>query len=241
MNMKKAVLKRKMPLFLKETSLNLLYGFLCGIFFYNEVFITIILSVIFCSRGYIIGKKNEMKEWTKINEEHFYEFLIELSEGLDAGNNIINVICDIQKDLPEGRVKEKLREAKGRFGYNYSVEDVFREFSVDFSSDLIKNWSRVISLSYFNGANLQKAIRENRDLFVLSRRTMSEVRAVIAKQKMNLLIIKFMPFVILFILIGSGSEFSKVLYSSQGKVIMSISLILIIIAELAAEKITNTC
>ena len=145
------------------------------------------------------------------------------------------------KGVSINKALQNLTRLIGGFGYNYSVEDVFREFSVDFSSDLIKNWSRVISLSYFNGANLQKAIRENRDLFVLSRRTMSEVRAVIAKQKMNLLIIKFMPFVILFILIGSGSEFSKVLYSSQGKVIMSISLILIIIAELAAEKITNTC
>lgn len=241
MKIRAVFLKKKMPLFLKETSINLLYGFLCGIFFYNEITITIVLSAAFCFRGYIKGKKYEKKELIKINESHFYEFLIELSEGLDTGNNIINAICEIQKDLPEGRVKEKLNEAIVRFGYNYSLEDVFNKFSSDFSSDLIKNWSRVICLSYVNGADLQKAIRENRDLFILRRRTMLELRSIITKQKMNFLIIKFMPFVILFILVGFGSEFSQVLYSSQGRVIMSIALMLILISELISEKITKIC
>jgi tight adherence protein B len=224
---------------LRETSLGGVYGLLCGIMFYRDIAITAFMMMFFAAIGYIKGRKQEAKENSETDESHFYEFLIELSEGLDTGNNIVNTIREVQKDIPRGRVKNRLGEVIARLGLNYSLDEVFERFSGYFTSGLIKNWSRIIMLSYKNGAELQKAIRENRDLFILKRRTRLEVNAILAKQRFNFMIIKFMPFVIMLILVSSSGEFIKALYDGTGRIVMSAALVLIVASEWIAEKISE--
>jgi tight adherence protein B len=224
---------------LKETSINLLYGFLCGALFYRDSAVTVFMTLFFGSLGYIKGKRNEKRENANEDEGHFYEFLIELSEGLDTGSNLVNTICDVQKEIPEGKIREKLGEVIARLKLNYSLDEVFDRFSGNFQSGLIKNWSRIIVLSYKNGADLQKAIRENRDLFILKRRTRMEVKAVMAKQRFNFIIIKFMPFVIMLILLSSSGEFTQALYDRSGKMVMSVAFMLIVFSEWIAGKISG--
>ncbi len=122
---------------------------------------------------------------------------------------------------------------------NYGLDEVFEKFAQSFGSRIIKNWSRIITLSYVNGSNLQKAIRENRDLFILKKRTKSEIRTITSRQRLNFLIIKFMPFVIIMILISSSMELSEALYEPAGRVIMTIALVMIYISELIAGKISR--
>jgi Flp pilus assembly protein TadB len=228
---------REIPLYLKEAGLNAMYGALCGYFFYRNIYITGILTMIFCFRGYLKGRKLEIKVMESIDENHFYEFLIELAEGLDAGNNIINALGQIHDKLPCGRVRDKLKEAIIKLGLNKGMDEVFSRFGDSFSGTVIASWSRIIILSFNNGADLQKAIRENRDLFVLKRRTKREIESIVARQRFSFLIIKFMPFLILSILVGSFGEFSAVLYGSSGRIIMSIALLMILSSEFIAEKI----
>ncbi|GEM_PF-5563888 len=231
------VMIREIPLCLKEAGLNAMYGALCGHFFYRNIYITVILMMIFCFRGYLRGRKLESKVMEGTDENHFYEFLIELAEGLDAGNNIINAFAQIHEKLPRGRVRDKLKEAMIKLGLNKGMDEVFSWFGDSFSGTVIANWSRIIIISFNNGADLQKAIRENRDLFILKRRTKREIDAIVARQRFSFLIIKFMPFLILSILVGSFGEFSAVLYRPSGRVIMSIALLMILFSEIMAETI----
>jgi tight adherence protein B len=224
---------------LRETSLGCVYGLLCGMLFYRDTALTAVMMMFFAVTGYIKGRKQEATENSQTDESHFYEFLIELSEGLDTGNNIVNTIREVQKDIPKGKIKDRLGEVIARLGLNYSLDEVFERFSGYFTSGLIKNWSRIIMLSYKNGAELQKAIRENRDLFILKKRTRMEVNAIMAKQRFNFLIIKFMPFVIMLILVSSSGEFTKVLYDGTGRIVMSVALAMIVASEWIAGKISE--
>lgn len=237
MNIKEVLLEKRGSCYLKEVSLNLLYGFLCGYFFYNTPVMTGMLLIISVAIGHIRGRKRYRKEKKDKDEEDFFEFLIELAERLDSGRNMVNAIDGAKEEIPEGRVKASLDELTKRIGLNYGMDEAFMKISTHFNSSLIINWCRMISLSYQKGSDLQKAIRENRDLFILKKRTSKEVRTVLAKQRLNLLIIKFMPFAILTILISSASQFSQVLYERNGRIVMSIALLLIITAECIAERI----
>ena len=216
---------------------------LVAILFFNSI-IFVFLVMPF---GVFIWKMDKERFLTKrknILKKEFKEMIVSLSGNLGAGYSVEQGIMVSLKDFCQNKdcmyIKDELLIIANGIRYNQSVEDLFMDFGKRSGIKEVSDFADMIVIAKTYGGNIVSIIKQTAKNISEKIITETEIETVISSKKLEGKIMLLMPFFMMLYLRVTNRDYMDILYSSTlGKIVMSISLIVIIFAGFWIKKITG--
>lgn len=215
-----------------------------GYFFYQSLFITILLSPLILF--YLRTKKKELckrrKEELKIQ---FKDALKSINGSLQAGFSMENAFLEAYRDMVEYHGAESII-AKEFYGVktgihnNVTVEELVEDMGKRSGVEDIQDFAQVLRVGKQTGGNLP-ALFENSMLVIEEKISVKqEILTLISAKKLESRIMSVIPFVIIFYVDTTSKGYFDVLYAgAAGKILMTICLGVYTFAVWMTEKIMD--
>lgn len=218
--------------------------FLVGLIFYENLLLSAILSLAgilyipFRKREQIVKRKNALNL-------QFKDALYFISSALSAGKSLESAVMDAGRAIrgiypdPECDIVAELEIMNRRLLMNEPVEKIFMELAERSGIEDIKSFAQVIMISKRAGANLVEVIKNTSETIREKIEIRQDIENLIAGKKLEQKILGVMPFAMV-LFMKTGSDYLEPLFSTAyGRVIMTVSLIMILTGQFIAHKITN--
>ena len=216
--------------------------FILCILFYRSVILT--FCMLPCSLLYLLYWRKECVCKKKQRFQlQFKEAMQALLVALQAGYSIENAIRESVKDLQEiyerkSIILQEFFHMRRQIEMNISIEQVFREFSKRVDQEDVSNFTIVFNTAKRSGGDtitiMRNTILQITDKIDVKR----DIDTVMAKKRMEFYIMTAVPIGMLGYMYLSFPEFMSVLYESiQGRVLMSVCLIIYLAAYAGGRKI----
>lgn len=216
-----------------------------SILFYDSILMTPI-GILFYPKFKNIVEEILHKRKIKELRSQFCDFLIIISSSIATGSHMGESIIESRMQLIElhGKNSQIVKEVGHMINDMeiklYTEVQALKEFSMRAGVEEIRQFVQVFIICRETGGNLEKAIRETADILVARAKTENEIEQIIAQKNFEGKIITFMPIIIILFLRVSSPEYIGIMYSSwAGKIIMTVSLLIIYMAYQMIEKITD--
>ena len=218
---------------------------LLSLLFYNSILPVLILLPFIP----YIKKKNQWRKRDKEIKEltvAFRDFLYSLSisfasqrlmaEGIYESYDYLKTIYD-PSSLIIKEVKEmiiKLKEAKE------TEENILIEFSKKYSIEDIKIFTETYISAKKTGGDMEKVVMSSIRILLEKMDVLQEIKVMAAQKKLEGKVMIIMPLGLLFFLKLTSTDFIAVMYDTiTGRLIMTISLLLLILSYFLTNKITD--
>lgn len=233
----------------EEFILNLLLAmgflFLVGMIFYDHWGIAAILSLL--GFAWIPGRKKELaKRRKELVKLQFKDALYFLSVSLSAGKSFETALLDAQQAMEKvypdknALIIKELELINARIMMNTPVEQALEDFARRVQIEEIRNFADIFSISKRAGANLVEVIKNTSGMIREKIEVKQEIENFIAEKKMEQKILSVMPFVMIYVIKATSSEFLDPLYNTAaGRLIMTVALLLVLAGHLIAKKIMD--
>lgn len=233
----------------EEFILNLLLAmgflFLVGMIFYDHWGIAAILSLL--GFAWIPGRKKELaKRRKELVKLQFKDALYFLSVSLSAGKSFETALLDAQQAMEKvypdknALIIKELELINARIMMNTPVEQALEDFARRVQIEEIRNFADIFSISKRAGANLVEVIKNTSGMIREKIEVKQEIENFIAEKKMEQKILSVMPFVMIYVIKATSSEFLDPLYNTAaGRLIMTAALLLVLAGHLIAKKIMD--
>lgn len=233
----------------EEFILNLLLAmgflFLVGMIFYDHWGIAAILSLL--GFAWIPGRKKELaKRRKELVKFQFKDALYFLSVSLSAGKSFETALLDAQQAMEKvypdknALIIKELELINARIMMNTPVEQALEDFARRVQIEEIRNFADIFSISKRAGANLVEVIKNTSGMIREKIEVKQEIENFIAEKKMEQKILSVMPFVMIYVIKATSSEFLDPLYNTAaGRLIMTAALLLVLAGHLIAKKIMD--
>lgn len=233
----------------EEFILNLLLAmgflFLVGMIFYDHWGIAAILSLL--GFAWIPGRKKELaKRRKELVKLQFKDALYFLSVSLSAGKSFETALLDAQQAMEKvypdknALIIKELELINARIMMNTPVEQALEDFARRVQIEEIRNFADIFSISKRAGANLVEVIKNTSGMIREKIEVKQEIEDFIAEKKMEQKILSVMPFVMIYVIKATSSEFLDPLYNTAaGRLIMTAALLLVLAGHLIAKKIMD--
>jgi len=233
----------------QELILNLVLAmgflFLVGMIFYDQWLMASFLSLL--GIAWIPGRKRELarrrKELVKLQ---FRDALYFISVSLSAGKSFETALLDAQQALEKvypdknAIIIKELELINARVMMNVPVEQALNDFAQRVQIEEVKSFADVFSISKRAGVNLVEVIKNTSGMIREKIEVKQEIENLIAGKKLEQKILSVTPFVMVYIIKSSSSEFLDPLYATAaGRVVMTVALLLLLAGHLIAKKIMN--
>lgn len=189
-------------------------------------------------------KRRFVDERKRQIREEFKEMIVLLSGNLNAGYSLENALIQAVTDLGKNSKKRLLdREFKimvNGLSCNKRVEELLVDFGNRSGIGEINNLANLIAAAKVHGGNLIKLIRQTaRNLSDISMVEL-EISTMISAKQLEGKIMMVMPFAIILYMRFTNSVYMLPLYGTAvGRIIMSISLVMIFGAGELVNRITR--
>jgi tight adherence protein B len=187
----------------------------------------------------IIKRRNELNL-------QFKDLLISLSSSLSAGRALENAFESALEDLlvlypsDEACIIKETKIIINKLSYNITVEEAISDFAKRSKLEDIKNFSDVIIICKRTGGNLIEAIKNSAGIISDKIEMKQEIETLLSARKFEQKILNIMPIGMVFILSVTAAEYIEPVFNtSQGRVAMTVCLLLLIAAFLISNKIMN--
>ena len=200
-------------------------GFL-ALFFYRSMWALVPLSPLglLCFRGLRDKKLVKAREELTIQ---FRECILAAATSLQAGYAAENAFLQCAEDMKlmygeSAYICKELALIRRGLAINISLEELLLDLAQRSGSEEINQFAVVFSLAKRNGGNMAEIIKNSAALIGKQIEKRQEIQTLLAGRKMELNIMKVMPFFILcYINIGNPGYFDMLYHNLTGVAIMT--------------------
>jgi tight adherence protein B len=217
--------------------------FAVGYIFYQNVVWALAVSVI----GLLYPK---MKNETIIHDRkvklllQFKEALYALSSSLSAGKSVPMAFKDCHSDLKlifedgkDNYILDELQYIIRKIDRNETIEDALEDFAERSGLDDVETFAYIFTTCTRTGGNLKEIIRNSSQIICDKIDIKQDIDVIISGKKFDQKVLSIMPIGLVAFLYMSAPDFMEPLKSGQGRIVTTLSLILILIGNLWSKKI----
>lgn len=237
---------KKYEMSLKDNALCMLETvailFFFSYFFYRAVYP--LISIFFIYPRYRKYKKEKLiKKRRQQLVVQFKDMLGSLSGALCAGYSLENAVKESYTDMvklhgKESYIVQELLVIMKGVRNNQAVEKLFLSFGKRSGIDDIDSFSQVIAIGKRSGGNINKIIQEAIQNIEEKITVEQEIKTMLQQKKYELMIMKGIPFVMIFYIEMTSKNYFKNMYESIGGVlVMTICLTIYLLAVKMANQI----
>lgn len=176
----------------------------------------------------------------------FKDMLYSLSSSLYAGKTVESAFREALKDLsvlyqePSAFILEELRRIIGRLDMNETLESALCDFAGRARLEDVDNFVNVLNISKRSGGNLAEVVRNTSAIINDRIEVGQEVDTMLSERKFEQKLLNVIPIIMIFLLSTSAPDYmSPVFDTLAGRITMSVSIMLLLIAWLISSKICD--
>lgn len=173
----------------------------------------------------------------------FRECILSVAASLQAGYSVENAFIECRQDMvlmygETALICDELDFIRRGLKINISLEELLMDMANRSDCEDIAQFAQIFSLAKRNGGNMSEIIRSSAGQIGKQIELRQEVQMLLGSKKMELTIMKVMPFGILFYInMGNPGYFDSLYHNLMGIGIMTGCLILYLGAYLMGEYI----
>lgn len=213
-------------------------------FFYRSILVFPALTPIgvFCYRTVRRKKMERYKEELTVQ---FRECILALATSLQAGYSAENAFVECEKDMKlmygvNAPICKELGLIRRGLAINITLEELLHDFAERSGCEEISQFAQIFSLAKRNGGNMAVIIRSSASLIGKQIELRQELRTILAGKRMELNIMKGMPFGILFyITLGNPEYFDALYHNVFGIAVMTGCLLVYLAAFFVGERMMD--
>ncbi len=211
-------------------------------FFYRSVWAIIPLSVVglFFFRNL---EKERARTDRRILETQFGEAIRSVATSLKAGYSVENSFIQSGKDMArqygeDSLIHKEMEIIRKGLIINISLEEMLDDLAERSGCESIRDFSGVFAISKRSGGNMVGIIDDTTETITLMIETREEMAAALSGRKMELKIMKIMPFGILaYVGFTSPGYFDPLYGNVMGIAVMTGLLIIYVFAYVIGDKV----
>lgn len=176
----------------------------------------------------------------------FKDMLYSISSSLYAGKTVESAFREALKDLavlypePSAFILTELKRIISRLDLNETLEFALQDFAGRAGLEDVDNFVNVLNISKRSGGNLSEVVRNTSSIINDRIEVGQEVDMMLAERKFEQKVLNVIPIILIFLLSASAPDYmSPVFNTLAGRVTMSVSIVLLIIAWLLSSKICD--
>lgn len=230
----------------KELAVNILLcaGVVVGLayFFYRSFWALIPLSAVgvwlFIHRAVEKAEKER-----KALSEQFRECILAVSSSLQAGYSVENAFLESQQDMElmygkDSLICSELICIRRGLNINLSLEELLMDLARRSGCEDIEEFAKVFALAKRNGGNMAEIIRNTAGRIGKKIELQGEIEMQLSGRKMELTIMKIIPFgILLYVSFGNPGYFDSLYHNLSGVLIMTICLVIYLVAVVMGETV----
>lgn len=219
--------------------------FLAGYIFYRNV----VLSAVFAAFGALypkLRKKKIIESRKKKLSLQFKDMLYSLSSAVGAGNSMesaVNVTLEDMKQQyndPNAFIIQELSLMKVRLQMNRTIEEVFYDFAERSHLEDVETFANIFQVANRTGGNLIDIIRNTTQIIADKIEISQEIETLLSGQQIEQKVLTVMPFALILFMTKSSGDFMEPIFTSiTGRIVATISLVTILLANLWGKKIAS--
>ena len=233
-----------LKVYLRYVAIALFYAMLFVYTFYRNIFLYF-LSIPFCFVYPLIKKEELIQKRKKDFLLQFKEALLILSAFVSAGYSIENSIKESINELKliygeTSLIVSEFSLLNNKLKINKSIEQAIEELADRVALEEVSNFSMIIRIAKRSGGNLidifERSIKVISDKISIKEEIITFISSKIFEQK----IMNIFPIIMILYINFSSPNYFKAMYTSLiGRVVMSISLLIYILAIYVSKKIMD--
>ncbi|WP_010248081.1 type II secretion system F family protein [Acetivibrio cellulolyticus] len=219
--------------------------YLIAYIFYQNCIISLVVSFVALLYPKIRNKEIIEKRKNELNLQ-FRDMLYSLSSSLSAGKSIESSFKEVLKDLsiiyPDSNsfIIKEVEYIVRKIEMNETIESALEDFAARSHLEDIENFVDVLQTSKRTGGNIVDIIKNSSNIISDKIEVKEEIDTLLASRKFEQKILALMPvMLILFLSLSTGDYMYPVFHDLRGRLVMTLSLALIIIAYFISKKIMN--
>lgn len=218
-------------------------GFL-AYFFYRSIWAFPALSPVglFCFRSI---RRKKLERYREDLTAQFRECILAVATSLQAGYSVENAFVECSNDMrmmygESAFICRELELIRRGLNINIILEELLLDFAKRSGCEEIDQFAQIFSMAKRNGGNMAAIIRNSASLIGKQIEQRQEIRTLLAGKRMELNIMKVMPFGILFyISLSNPGYFNPLYHSFMGIAVMTGCLMTYLAAFALGERVMN--
>ena len=225
-------------------SLSAAVVFFLAFFFYRSLWAAVPLSFV----G-VICYKNLVKRDRRIKKQElcaqFRECILAVATLLRAGYSAENAFLECRRDMvllfgEKACICKELRKIQRGLNINISLEELLTDMAKRTECEDILQFARIFGLAKRNGGNMSEIIRSSAELIGKKIELRQEIQTLISGKKMELTIMRIMPFgILIYVELGNPGYFQILYHNLAGALVMTGCLFLYLAAYVLGEHVMN--
>jgi tight adherence protein B len=218
--------------------------FLIGYIFYRSFFLALLITPLSMFYPRIRIRQIIKKRNTELRLQ-FKDSLQSLSSSLHAGKSFESAMRSAISDLliqyeTDSYIIREFEIIVRKLESNETVERAFAQFAERSMVEEIISFAEILETCKRTGGNLISAIKSSTDIISDKIEVLNDIGSILAEKKLEQNILTIMPIVLILMLSASAKDFMMPVFTGIiGRVVMTISMILFVVAYFLSEKITN--
>lgn len=195
-------------------------------FFYRSFFALIPLSVVGASAFSLI-KRQKLEKAREELAGQFRECILAVSVSLQAGYSVENAFLECRQDMAlmygeEAPICQELKLIKRGLDINISLEELLVDMAGRSGCEEVAQFAQIFALAKRNGGNMAEIIRNSANQIGRQIELRQEIQMLLGGKKMELTIMKIMPFgILLYIDMGNPGYFDSLYHNFVGIAVMT--------------------
>jgi tight adherence protein B len=193
-----------------------------------------------------IRKKSIIDKRKKQLNLQFRDMLYSLVSSVSAGKPVERAFYSIKKDLavqypdPGEMINIEMTNIIKRLDMNESIEVILEDLAERSHSEDIKNFSDVFQTSKRAGGNLTEVIRNTYNIINDKLDICQEIEVILAEKKLERRVLSILPAGLVLILSSTAGDYMRPVFESMiGRIVMTISLLIMLAANYVSARIIN--
>lgn len=210
--------------------------------FYGSVLFALVSGVLMGAYGIRKSRRDAKRQMQERMNLELREGLQGIAAALHAGYSVENAFAEAEKDLQllyggSSVLVPELQKLSGKLQLNHPVEEALFELAERSGIEDIRRFAEIFQTAKRMGGNLLAVTRTTANRISEKIEVKREISAMIAGKKMEAEIMKAIPvgMIVYFRICSPG--FLDPLYRGEGRIVMTVLLLLYLIAYFWSERI----
>ena len=211
-------------------------------FFYQSLWAVPLLSPVGIFFFRAIHKKKREKEKEEITAQ-FRECILAVSTSLQAGYSAENAFVESIRDMRmmyggDSLICTELELIRRGLNVNIPLEELLQDFAKRSGCEEISEFAQIFSLAKRSGGNMAEIIRTSAILIGRQIELRQELKSLLAGRRMELNIMKAMPFgIVIYINFSTPGYFAPLYHNVFGVAVMTACLAVYLTAYIMGEAV----
>ncbi len=195
-----------------------------------------IFAPLYYKRYLIDKRKRKLREEFK---DALYSLIVSLRAGRSLEGAFVASIEDMDAEMMP-YMHHEWKEIISQLQVGIPVEEGLQEFGQRSGVEEIQSFARTVEVCKRSEGDIAKVMENTIDLLQERMEIQMELKVILAKKKTEQKILNVMPFMIIGLLLLLSPDYLEPLYHSlQGKLVMTVCMVLSIVSYLISKKISN--